>query len=162
MGISGFEIAIFGTSGCIILTLSFIPIFFITKSKPPRLESKEYSTSLKESVKPRLDESISGMLASVELLDCKFINKHINSPISISILKELGARNLLFKDKYKKDSKSESHVNDIGQDDIAASYNSDNNLARKDNNKETKVHSNANNSENVGGTSQDIDDINVK
>lgn len=98
----------------------------------------------------------------MELLDCKFTNKHINSPISISILKELGARNLLFKDKYKKDSKSESHVYDIGQDDIDASYNSDNNLARMDNNKETKVHNNANNSENVGGTSKDIDDINVK
>ena len=71
----------------------------IIKSKPPRLEGRSYSSSLKEFIALCLDEDPKERLSADDLLKSKFIKNHKATPTSI--LKELVSRYLLFRDKNK-------------------------------------------------------------
>lgn len=69
----------------------------ITKSKPPRLEGKQYSPALKEIIALCLDEDPIERLSADELLKTKFIKTHKNS--TTYLLKELISRYLLWREK---------------------------------------------------------------
>lgn len=69
----------------------------ITKSKPPRLDGKQYSSLLKEIIALCLDENPEERMSAEDLLKSKFIKFHKNS--STSILKELISRYLLWREK---------------------------------------------------------------
>jgi protein-serine/threonine kinase len=69
----------------------------ITKSKPPRLDGKQYSALLKEIIALCLDENAEERLSAEELLKTKFVKFHKNSPTSL--LKELISRYLLWREK---------------------------------------------------------------
>lgn len=69
----------------------------ITKSKPPRLDGKQYSPLLKEIIALCLDENAEERLSAEELLRTKFIKFHKSSPTTL--LKELISRYLLWREK---------------------------------------------------------------
>jgi protein-serine/threonine kinase len=69
----------------------------ITKSKPPRLDGKQYSLLLKEIIALCLDENPQERLNAEELLKSKFIKFHKSS--STILLKELISRYLLWREK---------------------------------------------------------------
>ncbi|KAH3688327.1 hypothetical protein WICPIJ_000692 [Wickerhamomyces pijperi] len=69
----------------------------ITKSKPARLEGREYSSLLKEIVALCLDENAEERLSAEELLKSKFVKFHKTSPTSL--LREVVSRYLVWRDK---------------------------------------------------------------
>ncbi|CCH45780.1 Serine/threonine-protein kinase [Wickerhamomyces ciferrii] len=69
----------------------------ITKSKPPRLEGKQYSPLLKEIIALCLDENPQERMNAEDLLKSRFVKHHKNS--QISLLKELISRYLLWREK---------------------------------------------------------------
>lgn len=69
----------------------------ITKSKPPRLDGKQYSPLLKEIIALCLDENPQERISAEDLLKTKFIKFHKGS--STALLKELISRYLLWREK---------------------------------------------------------------
>jgi len=69
----------------------------ITKSKPPRLDGKQYSPLLKEIIALCLDENPQERMNAEDLLKTKFIKFYKNSPTIL--LKELISRYLLWREK---------------------------------------------------------------
>jgi len=100
LGITAYEVATGNPPYCEVEALRVMQL--ITKSKPPRLEGKSYSVSLKEFIALCLDEDANERPTADDLLKSKFIRTHKTTPTSI--LKELITRYLLFRDKTKRDS----------------------------------------------------------
>ncbi|SMN18103.1 similar to Saccharomyces cerevisiae YHR102W KIC1 Protein kinase of the PAK/Ste20 family, required for cell integrity [Maudiozyma saulgeensis] len=100
LGITAYEVATGNPPYCEVEALRVMQL--ITKSKPPRLEGKSYSASLKEFIALCLDEDANERPTADDLLKSKFIRTHKTSPTSV--LKELITRYLLFRDKTKRDS----------------------------------------------------------
>ena len=100
LGITAYEMATGNPPYCEIEALRVMQL--ITKSKPPRLEGKGYSASLKEFIALCLDEDASERPSADDLLKSKFIRAH--RPTPTSVLKELITRYLLFRDKTKRES----------------------------------------------------------
>ncbi|QID88083.1 kinase that interacts with cdc31p [Saccharomyces pastorianus] len=97
LGITTYEIATGNPPYCDVEALRAMQL--IIKSKPPRLEGRSYSSSLKEFIALCLDEDPKERLSADDLLKSKFIKNHKATPTSI--LKELVSRYLLFRDKNK-------------------------------------------------------------
>ncbi|CAI4063808.1 putative serine/threonine protein kinase KIC1 SKDI_08G1480 [Saccharomyces kudriavzevii IFO 1802] len=97
LGITTYEIATGNPPYCDVEALRAMQL--IIKSKPPRLEGRSYSSSLKEFIALCLDEDPKERLSADDLLRSKFIKTHRATPTSI--LKELISRYLLFRDKNK-------------------------------------------------------------
>ncbi|CCD23831.1 putative serine/threonine protein kinase KIC1 NDAI_0C01700 [Naumovozyma dairenensis CBS 421] len=97
LGITTYEIATGNPPYCEIEALRAMQL--ITKSKPPRLEGRNYSPLLKEFVALCLDEDPKERMSAEDLLKTKFIKAHKLTPVSI--LKELISRYLLFRDRNK-------------------------------------------------------------
>ena len=108
LGITAYEMATGNPPYCEIEALRVMQL--ITKSKPPRLEGKSYSASLKEFIALCLDEDATERPSADDLLKSKFIRAHRITPTSV--LKELITRYLLFRDKTKRDSMNVVEVND--------------------------------------------------
>lgn len=70
----------------------------ILKLTPPRLEGREYSPALKESIALCLDESPEERPLAEDLLRCKLVKLYRNYPTSI--LKEVISRYLLWRDAH--------------------------------------------------------------
>ncbi|SCU93082.1 LAMI_0E13146g1_1 [Lachancea mirantina] len=96
LGITAFEIATGNPPYCDVEALRAMQL--ITKSKPPRLEGRQYSSALKEFIALCLDEDPKERLPAEALLKTKFIRGYKNH--SVSILKELISRYLLHRDKH--------------------------------------------------------------
>ena len=101
LGITAYEIATGNPPYCEVEALRAMQL--ITKSKPPRLESRSYTPLLKEFIALCLDEDPKERLSAEELSKTKFIKAHKLTPVSI--LKELISRYLLFRDRNKASSK---------------------------------------------------------
>lgn len=99
LGITAYEIATGNPPYCDVEALRAMQL--ITKSKPPRLEGRNYSTPLKEFIALCLDEDPNERLEADELLKTNFIKLHRTAPTAI--LKELVTRYLLYRDKHEKD-----------------------------------------------------------
>lgn len=97
LGITVYEIATGNPPYCDIEAPRAMQL--ITKCKPPRLEGRAYSPLLKEFIAVCLDEDPEARPTSEELLVSKFIKSHRGS--SVTILKELISRYLLFSEKHK-------------------------------------------------------------
>ncbi|KAH3673289.1 hypothetical protein WICMUC_003749 [Wickerhamomyces mucosus] len=95
LGITIFEIATGNPPYCEFEAIRAMQL--ITKSKPPRLEGKQYSSLLKEIVALCLDENANERLGAEELLKSKFIRFYKNSPTTL--LKEIISRYLLWREK---------------------------------------------------------------
>lgn len=95
LGITIFEIATGNPPYCDKEAIRAMQL--ITKSKPPRLDGKQYSSSLKEIIALCLDENPEERMSAEDLLKTKFIKLHKGS--STSILKELISRYLLWREK---------------------------------------------------------------
>ncbi|SCU77830.1 LADA_0A02432g1_1 [Lachancea dasiensis] len=95
LGITLYEIATGNPPYCEIEALRAMQL--ITKSKPPRLEGREYSAALKEVIALCLDEDPRERPTAEELLKTKFMKLHRNAPVST--LKELVSRYLLHRDQ---------------------------------------------------------------
>ncbi|SCU85345.1 LAFA_0D15170g1_1 [Lachancea sp. 'fantastica'] len=95
LGITIFEIATGNPPYCDVEALRAMQL--ITKSKPPRLEGRQYSTALKEIIALCLDEDPKERSSAEDLLKTKFIKLHKNMPVSI--LKELISRYLLHREQ---------------------------------------------------------------
>lgn len=95
LGITTYEITTGNPPYCDVEALRAMQL--ITKSKPPRLEGRQYSPLLKEFIALCLDEDPKERLAAEDLLKTRFIKTHKSSPTSI--LKELITRYLLHRDK---------------------------------------------------------------
>lgn len=106
LGITTYEIATGNPPYCDVEALRAMQL--IIKSKPPRLEGRSYSTSLKEFIALCLDEDPKERLSADDLLKSKFIKAHKATPTSI--LKELISRYLLFRDKNKNKYKIEGSI----------------------------------------------------
>lgn len=106
LGITTYEIATGNPPYCDVEALRAMQL--IIKSKPPRLEDRSYSTSLKEFIALCLDEDPKERLSADDLLKSKFIRAHKATPTSI--LKELISRYLLFRDKNKNKYKIEGSI----------------------------------------------------
>ncbi|EDO18106.1 hypothetical protein Kpol_1031p10 [Vanderwaltozyma polyspora DSM 70294] len=102
LGITAYEIATGNPPYCEIEALRAMQL--ITKSKPARLEGRQYSSGLKEFIALCLDEDPKERLSAEELQKSKFIKAHKSSPTAI--LKELISRYLLFRDKTKSSRES--------------------------------------------------------
>ncbi|KAK5782207.1 hypothetical protein RI543_000136 [Arxiozyma heterogenica] len=161
LGITAYEIATGNPPYCDVEAIRAMQL--ITKSKPPRLEGRDYSAPLKKFIALCLDEDPNERLEADELLNCKFIKLHKNTPTSI--LKELVTRYLLFRDKHKNDNQSVTHADDIKHGDV--------NMNNNDNNKKNKIdkgdniakdikHNNTNICEYIDEASQSIDNISVR
>lgn len=97
LGITTFEIATGNPPYCEVEALRAMQL--ITKSKPPRLEGRNYSPLLKEFISLCLDEDPKERMSAEDLLKSKFIKAHKTTPVSI--LKQLISRYLLFREKNK-------------------------------------------------------------
>lgn len=97
LGITTYEIATGNPPYCDVEALRAMQL--ITKSKPPRLEGRSYSTLLKEFIALCLDEDPKERLSAEELLKTKFIKSH--KATSTALLKQLITRYLLFRDNNK-------------------------------------------------------------
>lgn len=106
LGITTYEIATGNPPYCDVEALRAMQL--IIKSKPPRLEGRSYSSSLKEFIALCLDEDPKERLSADDLLRSKFIKAHKAAPTSI--LKELISRYLLFRDKNKNKYKLEGSI----------------------------------------------------
>ncbi|SCU85683.1 LAME_0D02322g1_1 [Lachancea meyersii CBS 8951] len=95
LGITIYEIATGNPPYCDVEALRAMQL--ITKSKPPRLEGRQYSSSLKEVIALCLDEDPKERPSAEELLKTKFIKLYKNLPVSI--LKELISRYLLHREQ---------------------------------------------------------------
>ena len=122
LGITAYEIATGNPPYCEVEAVRAMQL--ITKSKPPRLESRYYSPLLKEFIALCLDEDPNARPTADELLKTKFIKTY--KPLPTSILKELISSYLLYRDKLKKENASAA----VGD---AAGY--DGNVADAQNNK---------------------------
>ncbi|CAI4039478.1 hypothetical protein SMKI_08G1450 [Saccharomyces mikatae IFO 1815] len=106
LGITTYEIATGNPPYCDVEALRAMQL--IIKSKPPRLEGRSYSPSLKEFIALCLDEDPKERLSADDLLRSKFIKAHRATPTSI--LKELVSRYLLFRDKNKNKYRIEGSI----------------------------------------------------
>ncbi|AET40248.1 putative serine/threonine protein kinase KIC1 Ecym_5505 [Eremothecium cymbalariae DBVPG len=97
LGITTYEIATGNPPYCDVEALRAMQL--ITKSKPPRLEGRNYSPLLKEFIALCLDEDPEARPTAEELLTTKLVKTHKGS--SVTILKELISRYLLFSEKHK-------------------------------------------------------------
>ncbi|SCV06136.1 LANO_0H22892g1_1 [Lachancea nothofagi CBS 11611] len=95
LGITIYEIATGNPPYCEVEALRAMQL--ITKSKPPRLEGRQYSSALKEIIALCLDEDPKERPSAEELLKTKFIKLHKNLPVSS--LKEVVSRYLLYRDQ---------------------------------------------------------------
>lgn len=95
LGITTYEIATGNPPYCEVEALRAMQL--ITKSKPPRLEGRQYSSSLKEFIALCLDEDPKERLSAEELLKTRFIKSYKNLPVSV--LQELISRYLIHRDK---------------------------------------------------------------
>ena len=95
LGITAYEIATGNPPYCEIEALRAMQL--ISKSKPARLEGRNYSSLLKEFIALCLDEDPKERLSAEELHKSKFIRAHRST--STSVLKELISIYLLFRDK---------------------------------------------------------------
>ncbi|QLL33159.1 hypothetical protein HG536_0E00690 [Torulaspora globosa] len=102
LGITAYEIATGNPPYCEVEALRAMQL--ITKSKPPRLEGRNYSALLKEFIALCLDEDPKARLSAEELLKTKFIKTH--KATSSALLKQLISRYLLFRDNKKKTRES--------------------------------------------------------
>ncbi|QLQ80718.1 hypothetical protein HG537_0E00710 [Torulaspora globosa] len=102
LGITAYEIATGNPPYCEVEALRAMQL--ITKSKPPRLEGRNYSALLKEFIALCLDEDPKARLSAEELLKTKFIKTH--KATSSALLKQLISRYLLFRDSKKKTRES--------------------------------------------------------
>lgn len=102
LGITAYEIATGNPPYCEVEALRAMQL--ITKSKPPRLEGRNYSALLKEFIALCLDEDPKARLSAEELLKTKFIKTHKTT--STTLLKQLISRYLLFRDNKKKTRES--------------------------------------------------------
>ena len=100
LGITAYEIATGNPPYCEVEAVRAMQL--ITKSKPPRLESRYYSPLLKEFIALCLDEDPNARPTADELLKTKFIKTY--KPLPTSILKELISSYLLYRDKVKKEN----------------------------------------------------------
>ena len=163
LGITAYEIATGNPPYCDVEALRAMQL--ITKSKPPRLEGRDYSVPLKEFIALCLDEDPNERLEADELLNCKFIKLHKNTPISI--LKELVTRYLLFRDKHKNDNQPISHADDIKHANVGVNNNNNNsndnnNIGNGDNIDKNKGYNDAKNGNNIDDAAQDIDNISIR
>ncbi|AMD19167.1 HBR266Wp [Eremothecium sinecaudum] len=97
LGITAYEIATGNPPYCDIEALRAMQL--ITKSKPPRLEGRNYSHMLKEFIALCLDEDPEARPTAEELLSNKFIKTHKST--TVTTLKELISRYLLYSEKHK-------------------------------------------------------------
>lgn len=109
LGITAYEIATGNPPYCDVEALRAMQL--IIKSKPPRLEERNYTPQLKEFIALCLDEDPQERLSAEELLKTKFIKTHKATPTTI--LKELISRYLLFRDKNKSYKDSAYLADDI-------------------------------------------------
>lgn len=161
LGITAYEIATGNPPYCDVEAIRAMQL--ITKSKPPRLEGRDYSAPLKEFIALCLDEDPNERLEAEELLNCKFIKLHKNTPTSI--LKELVTRYLLFRDKHKNDNQSVSHADEIKHGDVDMNNNNKkkkNNIDKGDDIDGNKKHNDTNVCEDIDEASQSIDNISVR
>ena len=100
LGITAYEIATGNPPYCDVEALRAMQL--ITKSKPPRLEGRNYSPLLKEFIALCLDEDPEERPTAEDLLSSKFVKAHKGS--SATILKELISRYLLFSEKHNRES----------------------------------------------------------
>ncbi|CCF58142.1 hypothetical protein KAFR_0D04950 [Kazachstania africana CBS 2517] len=99
-GITAYEVTTGNPPYCDVEALRAMQL--IAKSKPPRLEGRNYSALIKEFIATCLDEDPSERPTADELLKTAFIKTY--KPLPTSILKELISRYLLFRDKTKRES----------------------------------------------------------
>lgn len=96
----------------------------ITKSKPPRLDGKQYSSLLKEIIALCLDENPEERISAEDLLKTKFIKFHKNS--STTLLKELISRYLLWREKKSsRDSILMNVEDDVEENEIGVKWDFD-------------------------------------
>ncbi|CCK68866.1 putative serine/threonine protein kinase KIC1 KNAG_0B04320 [Huiozyma naganishii CBS 8797] len=100
LGITAYEISTGNPPYCDVEALRAMQL--ITKSKPPRLEGRNYTPLIKEFIALCLDEDPNERLSADELLKSKFIKAHKTTPTIV--LKELITRYLLFRDKNNRES----------------------------------------------------------
>ncbi|AGO13441.1 AaceriACL104Cp [[Ashbya] aceris (nom. inval.)] len=100
LGITAYEIATGNPPYCDVEALRAMQL--ITKSKPPRLEGRNYSPLLKEFIALCLDEDPEERPTAEDLLSSRFVKAHKGS--SATILKELISRYLLFSEKHNRES----------------------------------------------------------
>lgn len=97
LGITTYEIATGNPPYCEVEALRAMQL--ITKTKPPRLEERGHSSLLKEFIALCLDEDPKERLSADDLLKTKFVKTH--KATSVTVLKQLITRYLLFRDKNK-------------------------------------------------------------
>lgn len=114
LGITTYEVATGNPPYCQVEALRAMQL--ITKSKPPRLEGRNYSTLLKEFIALCLDEDPKERLSADDLLKTKFIKAHRTTPASI--LKQLISRYLLFREKNKSARESAFLIEDEGNPNV--------------------------------------------
>lgn len=125
LGITTYEIATGNPPYCEVEALRAMQL--ITKTKPPRLEGRSHSPLLKEFIALCLDEDPKERLSADDLLKTKFVKTH--KATSVTVLKQLITRYLLFRDKNKSVREStfmpdeeqnanenSSNKNDVSQD----------------------------------------------
>ncbi|RLV95913.1 Serine/threonine-protein kinase KIC1 [Spathaspora sp. JA1] len=107
----------------------------ISKSKPPRLEGREFSPALKECIALCLDENPDERPSADDLYKCKLVKLYKNYPKSI--LREVISKYLLWRDRNSaRDSvfiNLEDEQSAAEQPDIPANNNSDDNHSEVDN-----------------------------
>lgn len=132
LGITAYEIATGNPPYCHMEAIRAMQM--ITKSKPPRLEGREYSQPLKEFIALCLDEDPKERPSAEELFKSKLIRQEKGT--STSILRELITRYLLFREKNEQ-SKHEDESNMLQKEDTNSSIDgselsNDNSLTDKD------------------------------
>lgn len=76
-------------------------MLMISKSQPPRLEGREYSSVLKEAIALCLDESPHERLLADELLKCRLVRLYKNTPRLV--LREMISRYLIWRDRHQRE-----------------------------------------------------------
>lgn len=146
LGITAYEIATGNPPYCDVEALRAMQL--ITKSKPPRLEGRNYSAPLKEFIALCLDEDPNERLEADDLLKTKFIKLHKASPTAM--LKELVTRYLLYRDKHEKDQQiTNGNMN-----------NNNNNNNKKLNDDDADIHRNRLNEDDKTGDENMNDNVN--
>ncbi|CAX43713.1 N-rich kinase, putative [Candida dubliniensis CD36] len=104
----------------------------ISKSTPPRLEGREFSSALKECIALCLDENPEERPSADDLMKCKLVKIYKNHPTSI--LKEVISRYLLWRDKNSSrdsvfinlENEQEDSVDDIVNKNLDGGYHNHN------------------------------------
>ncbi|KAL6940791.1 hypothetical protein ACO0QE_004708 [Hanseniaspora vineae] len=109
LGITAFEIATGNPPYCELDALKVMQL--ISKSQPPRLEGRQYSSSLKEFIALCLDEDPVERLNADDLMKTKFIQSYKN--LKVGILKDLLTRYQHYKEKNKTQIRESLMIDDV-------------------------------------------------